>query len=110
MMKRRISDYLRVSVLLGGILALSLSWVVVLYAQSNSSAETNERFKAIETQQRTDEEKVNSIDKRLLVIETKQDFITYLIYGLGVGIGTLLLERFRGVFVASRRRQDNEEN
>lgn len=61
-MKRRMSDYLRVSVLLAGILALSLSWAVVLHAQSGSTTEINQHFKDIENQQRNDQEKVNAID------------------------------------------------
>lgn len=107
-MGRRKGDLMRISLLSIGILVLFLSWAVVLHAQSDNEA--NQRFKDIEAQQKVDEAKVNDIDKRLVVIETKQDFNTWLLYGLGAGIGALLLERVKvTLFAPARRRHDDEE-
>jgi len=106
-MVRRKGDWMRITLLAIGMLALSLSWAAVLHAQND---ETNQRFKDIEVQQRADQTKVNEIDKRLVVIETKQDFNTWLLYGLGAGIGALLLDRAKAVlFAPARRRQDDDE-
>lgn len=107
-MVRRKGDWMRISLLVTGMLALSLSWAVVLHAQSDNAV--NEHFKDIESQIRADQAKVNDIDKRLVVIETKQDFNTWLLYGLGAGIGALLLDRAKAVlFAPARRRQDEDE-
>lgn len=106
-MERRKGDIMRILVLTTGVLVLFLSWVVVLHAQAQND---NQRFKDIENQQKIDQEKVNSIDKRLVIIETKQDFNTWLLYGLGAGIGALLLERVKvTLFAPARRRRDDQE-
>lgn len=109
-MKIRIGDYVRIVILLIGMLTLSLSYGVALYAQNVSTNDIHQHFKDIENQQRNDQEKVNFMDKRLSIIETKQDFLLYLVSGLAVGIGALLLERFRNVFFESRRRRYDEHN
>lgn len=106
---RRKTDLVRIAVFLCGILAIFLSWAVILHAQNNDRIE--QQFRDINQQQKLDQEKVNNIDKRLIVIESKQDFITQLIYGIGAAIGLMLADRVRALLFAPRRRQyDDEES
>jgi len=106
---RRFTDYIKLIIITVGILFLISSAGLVMQAQSSKTEQGQAQFadkvKDIQEQQKSDLEKITSIDKRLVAIETKQDIVLYILAGVGGAIGMLLGERiFSVVFAANRRR------
>lgn len=101
---RRFTGYLRLSFIIIGLSVIFLSFVVTLKAQSQNHLD--QQVKEVMQQQKSDQDKIISIDKRLTVIETKQDSILYVGWGVIGGLGMLLLERAKDILFAPRRRRD----
>ncbi|KAF0246281.1 MAG: hypothetical protein FD167_3473 [bacterium] len=93
----RVKESLRLIFITIGLLILLLSFGFSIDAQSQPQSYLEERIKQIESQQRSDQTQISAIDKRLAIIETKQDAIIYVGWGVLGGLGLLLADRLKDV-------------
>ena len=102
---RRFTDYLGLGFITIGLITLFLSFVLCIHAQTQSQNYLEKKVKDLEELQKSEQTQITGIDKRLLVIETKQDAIIYIGCGLLSALGLLLADRVKEILSAIRRRR-----